>query len=127
MRPRSEQRRVVAAWATALVTACLAVGPAVAADGPSDERLLDQAVDEQADGRPQEAEATLRRLAERGNVTAMERLALLHWYGHWLYPGRTWSRAEAVTWFQRAAAQGSELGRHMAQAEQRLALREQAP
>lgn len=79
----------------------------------ADEAALDAALEHQARGHPAQAEAVLRQLAERGHATAMERLALLHWYGHTLYPGTQWSRDTARLWFARAAERGSELGRHM--------------
>lgn len=79
----------------------------------ADEAALQAAVQQQLDGHAWAAQAQLRRLAEAGQVPAMERLALLHWYGAWLYPGEPWSRELAVQWFARAAVLGSELGRHM--------------
>jgi TPR repeat protein len=84
-----------------------------------DDDALDTALQHQEHGHPWQAEAVLRRLAESGNVTAMERLALMHWYGRTLYPGEAWSRELAGLWFARAAHRGSEVGRHMVRALQR--------
>lgn len=67
----------------------------------------------QQDGKAWHAQAILRQWAQAGYVVAMERLALMHWYGRILYPGQAWSRELAVHWFGQAAERGSELGRHM--------------
>ena len=76
---------------------------------------LDDAQQLQQDGKAWQAEAILRQWAQAGHVVAMERLALMHWYGRVLYPGQAWSRELAVYWFAQAAARGSDLGRHMSQ------------
>jgi len=79
---------------------------------PDDDRLESaQACD--APNQTRCAEAVLRQLAEAGHVVAMERLALMHWYGRQAHPGEKWSRAFARQWFARAANKGSDLGRHM--------------
>lgn len=117
----ASMRRQLGAWG---VVALLAASPAYASSLPEDllDDALADAIEQQADGQVWRAEATLRRLAGAGNLLAMERLALLHWYGLLLYPDEPWSREEALLWFRRAAALGSELGRHMvAVAERKLA------
>jgi TPR repeat protein len=109
-------RRCAAAVAAAAVSVALATAPAWGQPAPpaaSDDTLLDDAMEHQARGHPAQADALLRQGAERGHVAAMERLALLHWYGDTLHPGTRWSRETARLWFARAAERGSELGRHM--------------
>ncbi len=122
MRPRSEARR--SAWRTIVLTAAVALSATLQASParaqaqlPDDE--LASAADQQREGRPWRAEALLRRLAEGGNVLAMERLALMHWYGPRLYPGEPWDADLARLWFARAAAQGSEVGRYMVSVDRR--------
>lgn len=108
MRPRSELMRAIAALT---LIACL--GGAHAQDTVTEGAALEAAIEEQVLGRPWQAQSLLRPLAEAGQVAAMERLALLHWYGPRLYPGEAWSRTLATQWFERAAERGSELSRHM--------------
>lgn len=66
-----------------------------------------------AQGKAWQSAPGLRAAAQSGCVLAMERLALLHWFGPALHPGNPWSREEALRWFVRADAAGSEVGRHM--------------
>lgn len=109
-------RRSAAAVAVAAMSVALAAAPAWGQPAPpatADDALLDDALEQQARGHPAQADALLRQLAERGHVAAMERLALLHWYGDTLHPGTRWSRETARLWFARAAERGSELGRYM--------------
>ena len=117
MRRTSEWLRGLATLACALVL-CSAQAQADAPALPDDD-ALDQAIQHQEHGHPWQAEIVLRRLAEAGNVVAMERLALMHWYGKLLYPGEGWNRDIATMWFARAAARGSDVGKHMAKVAQR--------
>lgn len=100
----------------ALAASLVAPGVARAQDGlpglPEDEGL-DATIEHQLNGHPEQAERVLARLAEAGDVVAMERLALMHWYGSILYGRGPWQREVAAWWFERAAQRGSELGRHM--------------
>lgn len=108
-------------WSAALLTLGMALAwttfaAAARAQGTDtlpDDEALDRAAEAQQVGHAWQAEALLRRLAEAGNVTAMERLALLHWYGPRLHPAEPWSTDTARLWFVRAAARGSHLARHM--------------
>ena len=74
---------------------------------------LEAALERHEEGHPQQAAQMLERLAAQGQVAAMERLALMHWYGDRLYGTGPWQRTEAVRWFEVAAAQGSPMARHM--------------
>ena len=98
----------------ALLLACAAM-PARADACAEPPGALALAAEQQGDGRPWTSAATLRHLAEAGCVDAMERLALLHWYGPQLYPGYAWSREEALRWFVRAAERDSAVARFMVQ------------
>ena len=122
---RSELLRMLASLA------CFAVlqqHPVPARADPTlpDDELLEQAIEHQFQGHAWQAEAVLRRLAEAGQVVAMERLALMHWYGTTLYPGEAWSRDLAAYWFAQAAERGSLLGQHMSRIAQRANARAQA-
>jgi len=74
---------------------------------------LEAAFEHHEQGHPQQAAQMLERLAAQGQVAAMERLALMHWYGGRLYSPGPWQRTEALRWFDAAAAQGSPMARHM--------------
>lgn len=105
------------AWpAAALLAAALLAGPAATAQAEpcgAAGASLATAAEQQAEGRPWASEAMLQQLAEAGCVEAMERLALLHWYGPQLHPGHPWKRELALRWFLRAADHGSAVARHM--------------
>lgn len=124
MRPSFDTHRgLQVSLCAGLLAAMLALLPATGhtqAQLPDDD-AMDTAAELQLQGHPWRAEALLRRLAEAGHVLAMERLALLHWYGQRLYPGQPWDQDLARLWFARAAAQGSELGRHMLRLNKRQA------
>lgn len=110
MRPRSER-----AAALVLALSALVAAPAHADACAEPPGALVLAAEQQAEGRPWTSAATLRLLSESGCVDAMERLALLHWYGPQLYPGHPWSREEALRWFVRAAERGSAVAQFMTQ------------
>ena len=111
MQRRSETLRAIG---TLAVGAWLGLAQAQDTSRLPDDDVLELAVEQHTQGHPWQAEALLRGLAQAGNVVAMERLALMHWYGPVLYPQEAWSRTLATTWFERAAERGSVLGRHMA-------------
>ena len=111
--PKRWMRRCAAAVALAATSVALAAAPAWGQPATADDTLLADALEHQVRGHPAQADAVLRQLAERGHVVAMERLALLHWYGDTLHAGTRWSRETARLWFARAAERGSELGRYM--------------
>jgi TPR repeat protein len=101
--------RLVLLALVALTLGLAARAQSVVCDDPA----MDEAIEHQQHGHPIQAEAVLRRLAEAGDVVAMERLALMHWYGEMLFGAGPWQRELARHWFARAAVQGSELGLHM--------------
>ena len=105
-----------AEWPRALLASALVLAlglSGLAAPAQSLSEGLEQAQRHTEQGHPGRAEALLLRLAQAGQVPAMERLALMHWYGPVLFPGGPWKREVAVLWFARAAEHGSELGSHM--------------
>lgn len=110
MRPRSDWLHTLAALTLAGLMACVQ-----AQDSKAQDAALEAAIELQAQGRAWQAQAQLLQMAEAGHLVAMERLALLHWYGPLFYPDQAWSRELASTWFERAAARGSDVGRHMVQ------------
>lgn len=109
MRPRSDRRWRMALGVLVLVMASHVC--AAAADNEDEALTEAQLLCEQ--GHIVQAEALLRRLALDGQVQAMERLAMLHWYGPALYPGGPWKPEVAHSWFERAAEQGSTVGGYM--------------
>jgi TPR repeat protein len=115
MRRLSDWRRAVALGA--LAWCCLAVAARAQSDGEG----LDEAQRHVEQGHPARAAVVLLRLSEAGQVPAMERLALMHWYGPVLYPGEAWEREIALLWFARATEHGSALGAHMMRVSQRAA------
>ncbi len=107
MLPLFEQRRRFALAALALC----AIPKARA--GVLDDDALETVQSLAEEGHIVQAEALLRELAFDGHVQAMERLAMLHWYGPVLYPGGPWQVVVARQWFEQAAAQGSAIGQRM--------------
>ncbi len=100
------------AFATLALALALVAVPNARADVPDDDALkAAQSLAEE--GHILQAEVLLRQLAFNGEVQAMERLAMLHWSGPVLYPGGPWQAAVARQWFERAAAQGSDMGQFM--------------
>jgi TPR repeat protein len=117
MRRRSDWRRAIALVAMA---GCWLAAPAQS-QGEGEGEALDDAQRHVEQGHPSRAAVVLLRLSQAGQVPAMERLALLHWYGPVLFPGEAWRRETALLWFARAAEQGSALGAHMLTVPQRAA------
>ncbi len=116
MRRPSEPRtrRPRALWVSPLLLVALWLPAAAGAQSvslPADS--LEAAIEHHEQGHPQQAAQMLERLAAQGQVAAMERLALMHWYGGRLYGPGPWQRTEAMRWFDAAAAQGSPMARHM--------------
>jgi TPR repeat protein len=99
--------------ASAAVLALLALGPAVPALAAEDAEILEAASDQAREGHAIQAARALQPLAARGHVQAMERLALMHWYGPALFGAGEWRRDEAMQWLRAAAARESELARYM--------------
>lgn len=115
MRRLSDWRHAIALVAMA---GCWLAAPAHA---QGEGEALDDAQRHLEQGHPSRAAVVLLRLSHAGQVPAMERLALMHWYGPVLYPGEAWRREVALLWFARAAEQGSALGAHMLTVPQRAA------
>lgn len=129
MRPLSDRIAAAFAWLGAALSAAvvalallmlsaslLTPGPALAqamAPAMPEDDALETAIEHQAMGHPEQAARVLASLAASGHVVAMERLALLHWYGAALYGSGPWRREVAAWWFERAEREGSVLGRHM--------------
>ena len=99
--------------ALALAGACLGAF-AQAMPSAGDDAGLEDALEHVEHGHPLKAVVVLERLAASGSVGAMERLALMHWYGKALFGPGPWNRQSAVQWFDKAAAAGSPMARHMA-------------
>lgn len=59
------------------------------------------------------AAEALRSAAEGGDVRAAEMLGFMHAFGPSMYPGIQRDVRSALTWFDRAARQGSPIGRYM--------------
>ena len=116
MRRRSEHaaRSVLTALQMSALLVALALPCGAAAQSTNDRAdSLAAALEHHEQGHPQQAAQMLERLAAQGQVAAMERLALMHWYGGRLYGPGPWQRTEALRWFEVAAAQGSPMARHM--------------
>lgn len=86
-----------------------------------DDDAINEPTTQNQNGQKWAAEAQLRKAAEAGDVVAMERLALMHWYGEVLRPDQAWSRETARQWLARAAAQGSLLAQAMQASSTRVA------
>lgn len=112
-------QRLFAAALVATANIACAAEPLTMAPGIPEDQLLDQAIEHHEHGHPVQAAVVSERLALAGNVVAMERLALMHWYGKALYSDGPWNREHALYWFIRASELGSDVGRHMAQVAQR--------
>lgn len=117
MHLRTELQRALLASALALALSGLASPAYPLSEG------LEQAQLHIEQGHPAQAEALLLQLAQAGQVPAMERLALMHWYGPVLFPSGPWKREVAVLWFARAAEHGSAVGTHMLAVSQRVPAR----
>lgn len=69
--------------------------------------------DELAASHPEQLADALVCRAEQGDVAAMERVGLMHWYGAALYATGAWNPELGRAWLERAAASGSVVARHM--------------
>ena len=108
--------------AAALLLATLAgTASAQTAAALPDDDVLTAPTTQNQNGQNWAAEAQLRKAAEAGDVVAMERLALMHWYGEVMRPDQAWSRETARQWLDRAAARGSLLAMQMRDSSTRLA------
>ena len=110
--PRTRIALALLAPVPLLVALWLPVAPAAQTVSTAHDSL-EAALEHHEQGHPQQAAQMLERLAVQGQVAAMERLALMHWYGGRLYGPGPWQRTEALRWFEVAAAQGSPMARHM--------------
>lgn len=94
---------------TFAAVAALLAGAAAASEPDS----VELAADLQNEGHTVAAEAVLRRLAEAGDTTAMERLGVWHLYGERLLGPGPWHLDEARRWLALAARRGSSVARHL--------------
>lgn len=106
--------RVARALAALILAGAWLGASAQAMPSAGDDPGLDDALEHVEHGHPLKAAVVLERLAAGGSVGAMERLALMHWYGKTLFGPGPWNRPSAVQWFDKAAAAGSPMARHMA-------------
>ena len=115
---RSTGRTLAAA---ALVLAAMTGAASAQSAALPDDDALNPPTTQNQNGQNWAAEAQLRKAAEAGDVVAMERLALMHWYGEVMRPDQAWSRETARQWLDRAAARGSVLAMQMRDSSVRMA------